>query len=144
MHCVECFHSNANITLIRHIPAHGEVTSVNYTIARDSQEFVPVTIEIDHGGEFTSFRCSNGRILDTGGTAIGEVMFKGYCKDPTVLVNNGVSVSVSLDLTVILSDVDRACSSVTIVPQSEYNNAACTIFTRIPAKCLATPKILLQ
>ena len=132
MHCVECFHSNANITLIRHIPAHGEVTSVNYTIARDSQEFVPVTIEIYHGGEFTSFQCRNGRISDKEGTAIGEVIFKGYCKDPTVLVNCGVSVNISLDLTVTLSDVDRACSSLTIGPQSEYNNSACTIFTRMP------------
>ena len=128
--CVECSHSNANVTLLRHIPTYKNLTSVNYYIARDPP--VPVSVEIYRDGErLAVFQCENGSLLDRGGTTIVEVFFKPYCEDPTVLVNHSVTINIILDLHGILSDVDRACSSVTIRPQSKY----CTIFmiTRISA-----------
>lgn len=98
---------------------------MNYYITRDPPEFVPVTVEIYRDGEpLAVFQCENSSIPDREGAIIAEVFFKQYCEDPTVLVNHSVTVSISLDLQVILSDVDRACSSVTIGPQSKY----CTVF----------------
>ena len=121
--CVECSLGNANVTLLRHIPTYKNFTSVNYYIARDPP--VPVSVEIYRDGELLIvFQCENGSLPDRGGTTIVEVFFKPYCKDPTVLVNHSVTISIIVDLHGILSGVDRACSSVTIGPQSKY----CTVF----------------
>lgn len=102
---------------------------VEYFIARATQQFVPITVDIYRNEEFlAAFRCDNGSIVDKG-AAIVEVMFKGKCEDPTVIANSNFTVSISLDLHVILSDVDQTCSTVTIGPQSECILHSSTVAT---------------
>ena len=110
MHVV-CYDSEANVTLSR------SNDNVEYIIARATDQFIPITVDIYRGGEFlVAFRCRNGSIAD-GGVAIVRVNFKGRCEDPTVIVRN-ITASVSLDLHVEL--FNQTCSTVTIGPQSEY------------------------
>ena len=116
---VACYHSTANVTLVRHNPQNAEVTIVNYFITREVQHFVPITIDIYHNRVFlAAFRCENGNIVDRG-SAIGEVAFTGRCQDPTVVITNNITVSISLDLFAVNSDIDPTCSNVLVGPQSE-------------------------
>ena len=120
---VACYYNGANVILVR---MDGKV---EYFISRDTQQFVPITVDIYRNEEFlAAFRCENGSIPDRG-KVIGEVIFEGKCGNPTVMVNSNITVSISLDLHVILSDVEQTCSTVTIGPQSECILHSSTVAT---------------
>ena len=116
---VACYHSTANITLVRHTPQSAEVNVVNYFITRETQRFVPITIDVYRGGVFlAAFRCENGSIVDRG-SAIGDIKFTGRCQDPTVTIIHNITVSIRLDVH-MNSEKDQSCSNILIGPESEY------------------------
>ena len=116
---LQCVLPEVNVSLVRTPHRNGDNVVVDYSVTRNVHRFIPLTVDIYRGEEFiAAFRCDNGSIPDRG-TVIGEVIFEGRCGNPTVMVNSNITVSISLDLHVILSDVEQMCSTVTIGPQSE-------------------------
>ena len=97
-----------------------DLVQVNYFVTRKITGFVPITVDIYRGEEFlAALRCENASLVDRG-THIGTVTFAGRCADPIVTVNSNVTITIGLDLHVILSDQEQTCSTVTIGPQSKH------------------------
>lgn len=99
-----------------------DTVKVNYFVMRKAHGFMPITVDVYRGKEFlAAFRCRNDSLVD-GGVNIGKVIFAGQCDDPTVIINSNVTISIQLDLHVMLSDQEQTCSTVIIGPQSEYTH----------------------
>ena len=115
----QCFHGEVNVSVTR-TPLGNNIVQVNYFVVRKITTFVPITIDIYRDEEFlAAFRCENANLVDRG-AQIGTVTFAGSCADPTVTANRNVTITIDLDLHVILSDQEQTCSTVTIGPQSKY------------------------
>ena len=115
-----CFHSEVNVSVVRTPLVTDDLVQVNYFVTRKITTFVPITVDIYRGEEFLgAFRCENASIVDMG-AHIGTVTFAGRCADPIVNVSRYVTISIDLDLHVILSDQEQACSTVIIGPQSKH------------------------
>ena len=103
----------------------GEDVSVSYIVQHRKTNFFPITVDIFLDGDLlAAFRCENGSIMDTAGMELVQVVFKEFCKDPSVIVNKHLTVDLTLDLEVQLTDDERRCNTVTIGPQSEYSLGA--------------------
>ena len=115
-----CFHGEVNVLVTRTPLVNDDLVQVNYFVTRKITTFVPITVDIYRGEEFLgAFRCENASIVDMG-AHIGTVTFAGRCADPTVTVNSNVTITVGLDLHVILTDQEQTCSTATIGPQSKH------------------------
>ena len=114
------------MSVVRTPLVNDDLVQVNYFVTRKHATFVPITVDIYRGEEFlAAFRCENASLVDMG-THIATVAFAGRCADPTVTVNSNVTISIGLDLHVIHSDQEQACSTVTIGPQSKGIRDTCS------------------
>ena len=120
----EWSNDKVNVTVQR-VHDFGEDVSVSYIVHHSVNTFVPITVDIYLDGNLlAAFRCENGSIMDTAGMELVQVVFKGHCKDPSVIVNKHLTVDLSLELEVQLTDDERRCNTVKIGPQSEYSLGA--------------------
>ena len=96
-------------------------THVNYSVQRRVQHFVPITIDvyIDEN-KATSIQCLNESIPDRNGREIGQVFFTEQCKNVTVVINKFLTVNLTLELEVKLTEKEQQCNTDLIGPQSEY------------------------
>ena len=116
----QCFHDEVSVFVTRTPLMNDDLVQVNYFVTRKITGFVPITVDIYRGEEFlAAARCENVSLVDRG-AHIGTVTFAGRCADPTVTVNSNFTITIGLDLHVILSDQEQTCSTVTIGPQSKH------------------------
>ena len=101
------------MSVARTILVNDDLVRVNYFVTRNITTFVPITVDIYRGEEFlAAARCENASLVDRG-AYIGTVTFAGRCADPTVTVNGNVTITIGLDLHVILTDQEQTCNSAT-------------------------------
>ena len=134
-----CYHDEVNVAVVRTPLVTDDLVQVNYFVTRKISGFVPITVDIYRGVEFlAAARCENVSLVDRG-AHIGTVTFAGQCADPSVTVNSNVTVTVGLDLHVILTDQEQTCStqSVTIGPQSKHSQCISSYLSAI-VKCTNT------
>ena len=117
-----CQHTGVNVTVLRCLHDIGNDVYVNYSVQRSGQDFVPIAIEVYIEGErAAAFECmSNGSIPDSNGMNIVQVFFTDQCKDLIVVINSLLTVNLTLELKVTLTDDEEQCNIDLIGPQSEY------------------------
>ena len=121
-----CHYEDVNVTVHRCLHDFGSEVYVNYSVERNVNEFVPITVEIHQNRSIVhTFRCEDGSIPGIRGKEIIKVVFKEQCKDPTIVINKLLTVNLSLELEVKLTDDERQCNTITIGPQSEYMCSMC-------------------